>query len=738
MTINTVNEAFQDLDPAVFSRLLTDQAAEELIIKLHQSKIGNCLRVSTLPSPVMQELAHRLYESIRDTAYICYLIKDNQEKRHPWEVKATQLVALRNAEDRPLLVFVPPGLHTSAEDLFDVSTFAELDFSKLSRTLRKVALNQLPITLRPQLEKLIERVDFYDLHPTDDQVLKYLLTVQQNGATIGVAGRALYQLGLIPDLAVFDDKESSTEYLDMRIKLNAQAKRTFVEAGETLLTRIYHLKLERGTFQAKLYNFLKDYTPEDITHWGRVIATEAFSQHLTLDHWPFVKAQQECLLYVQDLKLPLRQDAEGAIKIFNPLTTKNLGVTWETEPDFKDVSTLDHFRLEIVNSAGSVVYESGRIGVKKGSNRRMSYSMKTISEVGLQEDLYFLRVRAYTANGILLNKEDREDSAVRRDPNNYESKRINETEEFLYIEDDESTVDSPDMARNQMVSSYLEARLSVIERLLNTKGHGEALGRLKSLKPEKAAWISTNTFAIRYSAQHSYSLSFSSILVNAERRTLAFEDPLGRWSLHLLEAGNLRSRTTQRDSSGVPSAFLASRRQLFATISALEEKETDAIANEATSAPGMLISTIDLLPLASKIEEYLTSYQDWLDMLLKELSQITTLDKHSELQHEIQLALDIDVVQVTVLQGVDHKVETRLLAPTHPLRLWWHLQCQQVADAWLTKALDTDNPKNVFTTPCDFLRLLTPRYIPQVLLDDNHRYYIDYGGFTPLAALSSR
>src|SRR5260370_40425661 len=103
-------------------------------------------------------------------------------------------------------------------------------------------------------------------------------------------------------------------------------------------------------------------------------------------------------------------------------------------------------------------------------------------------------------------------------------------------------------------------------------------------------------------------------------------------------------------------------------------------------------------------------------MLLKELYQVTTMDKQAELQHEILLALDIDVVQVTVLQGVDHKVETRLLAPTHPLRIWWHLQCQQVADTLLTKALDTDNTTNVFTTPCDFLHQLTPRYITQYLM----------------------
>src|SRR5258708_33464985 len=319
MNINTANKAFHDLDPSVFFRMLTDKVAEELTNKLRQSKRGNCLRVSTLPSRVMDELAQRLHKSMGDTAYICVMIKDNQDKRYPWEIKATQLVALRNAEDKPLLVFVPPGLHTSAEDSFGVSTFAELDFSNLSRTLRKVALSQLPITLRPRIEKLIERVSYYDLRPTDDQVLKYLLTVQQNGATTDVAGRALYQLGLIPDLSVFDDEEDNTEYLDTRIKLNTQARRTFVESSETLLTRIYRLRLERGTFLARLYDFLKDYTPEDIMYWGRWIATEAFSQQLTFDNWPFVKAKQECLLYVQEFKLPLRQHAKEAINIFTPL-----------------------------------------------------------------------------------------------------------------------------------------------------------------------------------------------------------------------------------------------------------------------------------------------------------------------------------------------------------------------------------------------------------------------------------
>src|SRR5258708_379632 len=272
-TIHKTDFPFHDLDPAIFSRLLTSKAADELTKRLQISKPGNCLRVSTLPITVMHDLAHHLYDSMSGSSYICFLIKDNHEKQEPWQVKATQLVALRNVEDKPLLVFVPPGLHTSAEDSFDVSTFTELDFSGLSQTLRKAAFNQLPSSMQPVMKKLLERVLFHDAHPTDDEIVKYLLTVQQNGATLLAAGQALYQLGLIPDLKILDDSDSNYD-LDARIKLNTQSRQTLSDASETLLTRIYRLKLERGPFQAKLYSFLKDRTPEDAKSWGRAIATE--------------------------------------------------------------------------------------------------------------------------------------------------------------------------------------------------------------------------------------------------------------------------------------------------------------------------------------------------------------------------------------------------------------------------------------------------------------------------------
>ena len=362
--INKTDMPFRDLDPTIFSRLLTDKAADELMKRLHISKPGNCLRVSTLPITVMHNLAHLLYDKMSGSSYICFLIKDNHEKQERWQVKATQLVALRNVEDKPLLVFVPPGLHTSAEDSFDVSTFTELDFSGLSQTLHKTALNQLPNSIQPVMKMLIERVMYYDVHPTDDEIVKYLLTVQQNGATSLVAGQALYQLGLIPDLTILDDSDSNYDF-DARIKLNIQSRQTLADASETLLTRIYRLKLERGPFQAKLYSFLKDRTPEDAKSWGRAIAAEGTYQDLSLDNWPLLKVKSECLLYVHDLKLPVRRTTDSVTKIFNPLRTRSLTIAWETEPEFKSIAELDHFRIEVVNNVGSVMYESGRIGVKK-------------------------------------------------------------------------------------------------------------------------------------------------------------------------------------------------------------------------------------------------------------------------------------------------------------------------------------------------------------------------------------
>jgi DNA phosphorothioation-dependent restriction protein DptH len=746
MTTSQSMTPFRVTEPDAFYHLLTDTALADLDSQLHESRPGNCLRVSTLPVQVMRELAERLY-GYHPESYVCLLIAENTVPADQWEVRATQLVALRNAEDRPLLVFIPPGLHTSAEDSFDISTFVEVHFSSLGRQLTQAMLEKLPEHMRLTIVTVLDDIRRADTHLSDDQCARYLLTVSTNGATAEAIGRALYHLDLIPDPGLLS--EPNRDAIATRLKRNRAAVLALADPSSTLLSRIYKLKLEPGSIQTHLYRFLSDHVPENVAAWGQVIATQDEYRDLALDRWPFLTAAPECLIYAQELKLPLRRDSEGVVKILDPTKTSGLAVSWELVPEFKQVPQLDHFRVEIVNTAGAIMYESGRVGVKKAATRTMSYQMKDIAGLGLEEDVYYLRVRAYTAEGAILNREDRGDPDALRNPRDLDGKRVNETEDFLFAEnsDVEPTSNSSD-ARYQGVSSYSEARFNA---QCGTIDRADEDKDIRRMTPIKAAWQSggtgvsyaeKETFTIRFSAQSSYTMEFSGLLTALERQTIGDVDALGRWRLDFSASGDTLAispepRTTARDIDGVPPAFTKARRALFAQIAATPEVDPALSPNEElpaqiSSPSRMITAVVDLRPFASAIKQYLTAYQKWLTGLVSELEQDAETTDRSDVMRRVSVALDVDVVRVMVPRDAEHRAEICLLAPTHPLRLWWHLQCQHLANDWVDRAVATGSPKDLLTEGTrQFVRTIAPRNIPYLLQDSRGRYFADAGALTP-------
>src|ERR1051325_7744241 len=76
---------------------------------LKQSRDGHCQRISTLTEPVMKQvcLALNKYKmTLGLDADIVYVVDANQHVEHGWQVSATRLIELRNAQERPLLAFV--------------------------------------------------------------------------------------------------------------------------------------------------------------------------------------------------------------------------------------------------------------------------------------------------------------------------------------------------------------------------------------------------------------------------------------------------------------------------------------------------------------------------------------------------------------------------------------------------------------------------------------------------------
>ena len=194
-----------DLSPAVLRRILVDHVRQLILAELRVARPGHCLRIGALAEMAMRDLCADLAPHV--DADVVLLLGPWQRPTQKWEVSATRLIELRNAERRPLLVFVPPGLRTPAEDSFDISTFRELPLGNVPALLRKRLRDQLP----EDLQRLTDQVLAYrrDLlgAASDDRVVSYYLTISENlkaaSDPAAVAGAAVYQLGLIPDFGLF-------------------------------------------------------------------------------------------------------------------------------------------------------------------------------------------------------------------------------------------------------------------------------------------------------------------------------------------------------------------------------------------------------------------------------------------------------------------------------------------------------------------------------------------------------
>ena len=123
--------------------LLIERMRPMLLRALESAGPGHRLRVTTLPEPVMQGVCRSLQDDERWVARVLATVFDSS----PWKATATKLIELRNTLEKPLLVFIPPGLRTAAEDSLDIATFTELSLATLTQDLAEAVLSQVPAEL---------------------------------------------------------------------------------------------------------------------------------------------------------------------------------------------------------------------------------------------------------------------------------------------------------------------------------------------------------------------------------------------------------------------------------------------------------------------------------------------------------------------------------------------------------------------------------------------------------------
>lgn len=684
----------QELAVAVYDKLLKS-------FEKRSSRSGRlCLRITTLPRPVMSMLCQKFVEDGID-ADVVMLIPQRHLPQYLWEVSATRLIELRNKEDRkPLLAFVPPGIKVAAEDSFDVSTFGECDLSAIPKEIAAAALKALPEDLQKAIRKhLLPKLREARIRIDDDDLLNYYLTIHVNEGTLQAAGGAVYHLGMIPDFALFERADIQTW-----VERNLKVVKILSDSTQPLLSRIHDLRLKENTLQLDFHRFLREQiNSDDVRAWGTVVANE--SPEFAFDQWQFegeATESEEVALYVDDPELPISPDPERIFQL-DMKRAKSLSVKWKTNPKPTLVRGLSHFRIEIVSSDGTTVWESSNIAVGTSVKDSRSKTIKLDSlREWIEDGIYFVRVNAYSQTG------DNVCQSIPRNPENPEGKQINETADIWFWKDDQGDPPPAEPERNVAVNSFLDAKLQAQFAAMD-RGDDPFDSRLTPI-PDRTGWATSktekraqSTYHIIYDSQVRFTLAVSSILRKLEDEILANPSNLG------MKRAEFRSRTEYEVSSrildgGAPKVFLQAREELF---KAIRQTEKDEIGITATA---------DLLQFEDVIiRKYVNEYHKWLN------KNITPL------------ALDIDTVEVIIPGEGRRPVRVFLLAPTHPLRLMWHLQRGRIARDWLERALRLGRKLNKEQRL--YLReKLAPINFPPILRI-NGEHFTEQGALTPFWGL---
>ena len=116
-----------DLTADALADAIAGAALPVLRTALQKAKPRHRARVTDLPLAAMVRACAAMQDA---PDFVARMLANTPST--PYEVTATKLIELRNGLDKPLLVFLPPGLRTAAEDSLDVATFQEISLQRLT------------------------------------------------------------------------------------------------------------------------------------------------------------------------------------------------------------------------------------------------------------------------------------------------------------------------------------------------------------------------------------------------------------------------------------------------------------------------------------------------------------------------------------------------------------------------------------------------------------------------------
>ena len=687
MSNQTAYVTQQDLNNSLVHLILADLTSE-----VDNRQSGHCLQVTDLPADLMESVCQQLL-AIRPQSET-YVLSRTPTK--PWHITSTKLVERRNANQKVIVVFLPPDLRTSAEDSFDISTFERFPVHNLYERLQEQLLNDLPADTH--LEEIILESGCTDVAA----ICRYLLAVQKANATPQAISLALHHLGLVPDLALLDDPA----ILRPRLKRNQQCVETLSASDKVLLAKIQTIGLKDERTPQALYRFFDQIGTFDPTRWLPAILQGQFVNELTFDQWEF---REEITGNVEEIvftNLGTRHKNDDGYLVIDTQHDKAIKIVWETTPPPLRCKVA-HFTLEIMKD-GAPVTEARTIKVGTSSRKERSTTLRDLHKLDLEDGLYYFRVSAWTAEGVLL--------------------RSAESESVLFKGGTETEEDDTEGEGKRLVVPRVNSRYeAMLHAQVELRKRDKTLADLKRVE---VAWASperrtgqryTDYFTIKYSSAIQYALSVNSILRRIEEETLIDADSLGRWNLDLSQSITAEIELTLQPFEGIDydllGTFLMKRRNLFQKI----------LNQPANPDIRFLVETSDLSEWENEIIDYVQAYIDVIDALAARLASTNDLVERQAILHSNRQVTSIDSVRLRLLGGE----YAYLISPTHPLKLIWGLQYARVSQHWLSDLEALPGNQVSWNTFEGFLPRLSSLNLPHALVDVQGELIVNVDNFGP-------
>lgn len=667
-----------------------DEALERVLVPRLSSMLaarepGHCVRVSDIPVGLAARLCRRLRAVTEAQVNVL-----GQSPTVPDDVAitSTRLVELRNPDAAhrlrsPLLVFIPPGAHASAEDSFDVPTFAEVTVDDVYPELLERLHVSVPDSLRQAIGELFAMLDDESCEPVPLlagplERARFLLTIAHNDNDPQAAGAALFELGLIPDFELFTDPAQ----VRSRAARNLRQMRILHRADRSVRQRVIDLHLTDPAFRARLAAFLVSTGLDSPRDWTRRIVIDSTNWGLSFHRWPLPEERtaQPVRVTVTGLDLPLAGERPDHAEhpVLANLTGQpyllagaagrpQLSVEFEADPDPRQITGLNAFQVQLMSE------ESGPTGVRAkirvGTSARKAYkaTLKKLRSAHLDDGWHYLQVLPVDADSVQLPIDTGGTDSPLGDRDPGMGHALNETDRFYVVTDNDLDEPPPQPRTPRSVGVTQELRrLEIASHAEGRDWHGIGCQHVSWKDPSQRA------IEASFGAHGRVEVPLAPDLVTLEQRILA--DPaqlaghravIGSGQPTQIQVGE---PVTLPDSDPL-AAFQQAREAVFAAIRGEDD---------------MIVAGRDLGGLREEVLAYAEAYSHLLTWHLHRAQRLTDADTR---RHLVAL-LQLDTVAVTYRDLYGSQLPLILVSPTHPLRLLWWATWAELGHRWLTTASD--------------------------------------------------